>query len=200
MTPMTQNWLAAFFTISIYSLVLYKDNKLFRLSETVMVAVTAANGIVLTYHNYIKPTVAVDIIRDHKYWRLIPLLIGLLMYARFFRPVAWVSRIPMGFWLGVGAGYIFTKTPGVFLSQILATFLSLNTVNNIIFVAGVLAVTVYFYFTVPNNREPMKSVSQAGRLFLLVSFGAAFANTVMSRVSLLLGRLQFLLQDFLRLS
>ncbi|MDP2856465.1 MAG: hypothetical protein Q8P50_00620 [Bacillota bacterium] len=36
-----------------------------------------------------------------------------------------------------------------------------------------------------------------GKVFLLVSFGAAFANTVMARMSLLLGRMQFLLQTWL---
>ncbi len=194
-----QNWLAAFFTVCIYSLVLYKDNKLFRLSETVMVAITAANGIVLTYHNYIRPAFVVDIIRDHRYWRLIPLLVGMLMYCRFFKGLVWLSRIPMGFWLGVGAGYIFTKSPAIVFSQIQATFIAANTVNNVLFIIGVLAVVMYFYFTVPATNKPVKHFTELGRVFLLVSFGAAFANTIMSRVSLLLGRLQFMLQDFLKL-
>ena len=113
-----QIWMAAFFTICIYSMVLYKDNKLFRFSETVMVAITAANGIVLTFHNYIKPAVTVDIGTDKKIWLIIPILLGLLMYARFIKPVAWLARIPMGFFVGVGAGYVFTKRPALFLSLI----------------------------------------------------------------------------------
>ncbi len=195
-----QIWMAAFFTICIYSMVLYKDNKLFRFSETVMVAITAANGIVLTFHNYIRPAVTVDIGTDKKIWLIIPILLGLLMYARFIKPVAWLARIPMGFFVGVGAGYVFTKRPALFFSQIQATFLSLNTIDNILFVIGVVTVTTYFFFTVPLKSQFMKGTTAVGRVFLLVAFGAAFGNTVMTRISVLLGRLQFLLQDFLKIA
>ena len=198
MSLVLQTWLSAFFTLAIYTLVLYKDNKVFRFAETVMVGITAANGIVLTFHNYIKPAIAVDIVKNHKYTQLIPILLGLMMYARFIPRLQWISRIPMGFWIGVGAAYIFTRTPAVFLSQISATFMALNTVNNIIFVTGVVAVVVYFYFTVPVRNAPMKGLTTLGRAFLLVAFGATFGSTVMSRISVLLGRLQFILQDWLK--
>ncbi|NLA61525.1 MAG: hypothetical protein GX863_10630 [Firmicutes bacterium] len=200
MSATLQTWLSAFFTIAIYTLVLYKDYKLFQYAETVMIGITAANGIVLTYHNYIRPVVAVDIIQQGKYLQLIPILIGLLMYTRFVRSIAWVSRIPMGFWVGVGAAYILTRNPGVFISQITASFLALNKLNNVVFVVGVISVVVYFYFTVPIRSAPMKGMTTLGKAFLLVSFGATFASTVMSRISLLLGRLQFLLQDWLRIA
>lgn len=195
-----QLWLAAFFTICIYSMVLYKDNKLFRFAEIVMVSITAANGIVLTFHNYIKPAITVDIVQDKKVWLLIPIVLGLLMYARFFKPIEWVARFPMAFFLGVGAAYVLTKTPTLFFSQIQATFLSLNTINNILFVIGVITVVVYFYFTVPMEGTFGKAVSETGRVFLLIAFGASFGNTVMSRISVLLGRIQFLLRDFLKIA
>lgn len=180
-------------------MVLYKDNKLFRIAETVLVGITAANAIVLTFNNYIKPTVVSDIGQDGKFWYIIPLIAGALMYTRFFGSIGWLSRIPMGFWLGVGSAYILTRQPGLLMSQIQATFLSLNTINNILFVIGAVTVLVYFYFTVETSKGPIKSVSELGKIFLLVTFGAAFANTVMSRVSVLLGRLQFIIQDFLNL-
>ena len=195
-----QIWLAVFFTICIYSMVLYKDNKLFRLAETVMVSITAANEIVLTFHNYIKPAVTVDIVNNGKVWLLIPIILGLLMYTRFIRSIAWLARFPMAFFLGVGAAYVFTKTPALFFSQIQATFLSLNTINNILFVLGVVTVVTYFFFTVPIKGPFMKGVTDTGRIFLLVAFGASFGNTVMSRISVLLGRLQFLLRDFLKIA
>ncbi len=195
-----QIWLAAFFTVCIYSMVLYKENKLFRVAETVLVSITAANGIVLSFHNYIKPAIATDIVRDRKYLQLIPILIGLLMYTRFVKPIAWLARIPMSFWIGTGAGYIFTKTPALFFSQVQATFMPFNSVNNIIFIVGVVTVLSYFYFTVDLKNPVLNGSSKVGRMFILVAFGAAFANTVMSRISVLLGRLQFILQDWLNLA
>jgi len=199
MSATIQNWLAFLFTLAIFSLVLYKDNKIFRLAETVLVGITAANGIVLTYHNYIRPTLVTDIGKDGKYWYIIPLLMGLLVYTRFVGSISWLSRIPMGLWIGIGVGYIFTRTPGVFVSQIQATFLSLNTLNNILFVIGVVTVLAYFFFTVPVEKGPMKTITGLGKAFLLVGFGAAFANTVMTRISVLLGRMQFIIQDFLKI-
>jgi hypothetical protein len=38
-----------------------------------------------------------------------------------------------------------------------------------------------------------------GRWAIMIAFGAIFANLVMSRVSLFLGRMQFLLDDWLHL-
>jgi len=181
-------------------MVLYKDNKLFRFAEIVMVSITAANEIVLTFHNYIKPAVTVDIVRDKKVWLLIPIILGLFMYSRFFRSIEWLARFPMAFFLGVGAAYVLTKTPAIFFTQIQATFLSLNTINNILFVIGVITVVVYFFFTVPREGTFIKGASETGRIFLLIAFGASFGNTVMSRISVLLGRLQFLLRDFLKIA
>lgn len=199
MTPV-QTWIAALGTLAIFSLVLYKDNKVFRLTEGLLVGVTAAHGIVLTYHNYLKPTVTVDIVRDGKWVYALPLLLGLLIYTRFARPVAWLARFPMALWLGVGSGYIITRQPAMVITQAQASFMSLNTVNNVIFVVGVLTSISYFYFTVVSTNQIYGGVNRLGRVFLLVAFGASFANTVMARISLLLGRVQFLLQGWLKIA
>ena len=39
--------------------------------------------------------------------------------------------------------------------------------------------------------------SETGIVFLMVGFGASFGYTVMARMSLLIGRLQFFLRDWL---
>lgn len=199
MSATVSNWLGFFFTICIFSLVLYKDNKFFRLAEYTLVGITAANAIVLNYHNYIRPTILTDIGKDGKYWYIIAIIVGLLTYARFVPKVRWLSRIPMGLWLGIGTGYILSTTQGVFITQIQATFKSLNSVNNVLFVLGVVTVLSYFFFTVSTDNAPMKVATGVGKVFLLVAFGAAFANTVMTRISVLLGRMQFILRDLLGL-
>jgi len=199
MTPV-QIWLAALGTLAVFSLVLYKDNKIFRLTEGILVGVSAAHGIVLTYHNYIKPTVTVDIMRDSKYVYVLPLLLGLLIYARFFRQAAWLARFPMALWLGVGAGYVITRQPGLLITQTQASFLKLDSVNNVIFVVGIITSITYFLFTVVTQNAAYTGVTRLGKVFLLVAFGASFANTVMARISLLLGRVQFLLQEWLKIA
>jgi hypothetical protein len=195
-----QTWIAALGTIAVFSLVLYKDNKLFRLTEGLLIGVSAAHSIVLTYHNFVKPRVTVDIARDGNYALILAIVLGALIYVRFLPPVAWLSRIPVAFWLGVGSAYVIGRQPGVLITQIQASFLRLDSANNVVFVFGLLASTAYFVFTVQSGSAAYGVVTRAGKLFLLVAFGASFANTVMARMSTLLGRVQFLLQDWLKIT
>ena len=64
---------------------------------------------------------------------------------------------------------------------------------------GTVAVLFYFFFSLEHKRTG-KTVSKIGVLFLMVSFGASFGYTVMGRVSLLIGRVQFLLYDWLKIA
>ncbi len=57
---------------------------------------------------------------------------------------------------------------------------------------------VYFFFSL-EHRRAVGATARVGILFLMVTFGASFGYTVMSRMSLLIGRLDFLLGDWLGL-
>ena len=57
---------------------------------------------------------------------------------------------------------------------------------------------VYFFFTL-EKKGVQGAVSKVGRYVMMIAFGAAFGNTVMARVSLFLGRMQFLLGDWLKM-
>jgi len=67
-------------------------------------------------------------------------------------------------------------------------------VSALLLLLGVTSILAYFYFSA-EHRGLLGKVSQVGMLFLMVGFGASFGYTVMGRVSLLIGRFQFLLQD-----
>lgn len=70
--------------------------------------------------------------------------------------------------------------------------------NSLVVVLGVLTVLVYFFFSA-EHKGPLKAVSRTGVWFLMISFGAAFGYTVMGRVSILIGRVNFLLSEWLGL-
>jgi hypothetical protein len=55
---------------------------------------------------------------------------------------------------------------------------------------------VYFFYTRPERKLILKT-SQIGVYFLMVFFGATFGYTATSRLTLLIGRMEFLLGDFL---
>ena len=63
---------------------------------------------------------------------------------------------------------------------------------------GTFTVLFYFFFSV-EHKKVGGVISKIGIWFLMVSFGASFGYTVMGRLSLLIGRVQFLLHDWLQI-
>jgi len=192
-----QNWIIAFFTLSLLS-VAYKDNPVYRFSEHLYVGIFAGYNVMMTWFNYGKPTIYTRILKDGQWTYVIPIIIGLLIYTRYIKSIAWVSRYTLSFLLGIGAAYVLTKDfKALFLDQVTATFVNLGNLDNLILALGVIATIAYFFFTVERKGIP-GYVGQAGKWVMMVAFGSAFGNTVMARVSLFLGRLQFLLIDWLK--
>jgi hypothetical protein len=69
---------------------------------------------------------------------------------------------------------------------------------NVVAIAGIFSVLIYFFFS-KEHKGALGGVAKLGIWFLMVAFGASFGYTVMGRVSLLIGRMQFLLRDWLHL-
>jgi H+/gluconate symporter-like permease len=65
-------------------------------------------------------------------------------------------------------------------------------VNAIIILIGVICTLLYFFFS-KEHKGVLGGVSRVGIIYLMIGFGAAFGYTVMSRISLLIGRIDFLL-------
>ena len=72
------------------------------------------------------------------------------------------------------------------------------SVDRTIIMVGVLAVLFYFFFSI-EHKGAAGAISRIGIIFLMVAFGASFGYTVMARESLVIGRFQFLLGDWLGL-
>jgi hypothetical protein len=65
-----------------------------------------------------------------------------------------------------------------------------------VLVVGVVCTLVFFFFST-EHKGPVGGAAKLGIWYLMVSFGAAYGFTVMSRISLLIGRFQFLLGKWL---
>ena len=72
------------------------------------------------------------------------------------------------------------------------------SVSNIVLIIGVLSVLAYFFFS-KEHTGSYGRFCKLGIYFLMFSFGASFGYTVMARVSLLIGRVTFLLYDWLHI-
>jgi hypothetical protein len=73
---------------------------------------------------------------------------------------------------------------------------ALPVFGSVVILVGTVTVLFYFFFSV-EHKGPAHIPSRIGILFLMVAFGASFGYTVMGRVSLLIGRAQFLLNKWL---
>lgn len=189
----------AFFTLAIFSF-LYRDNPAFKFAEHVFAGLSAGYYTGLIFQSVIKQQVWIPVTQDGRLIVLIPAALGILMFARFFSKIGWLTRLPLAFAIGSTAGIMFIQQlHGLVLPQISRTFLPLNSVSNVLIVAGVLCTLIYFYFSKP-HKGALGWIASAGIGFIMVAFGAHFGYTVMARVSLLIGRIQFLLIDWLGLA
>ena len=208
LTPTLGNWLAALVTLMLFS-ILYKENPLYRIAEHLYVGASAAHGIITTWNNTIKPAIT-SMPTKGTWWEIIPMAVGLLIYFNMYRPYAWIARIPMGFWIGYNAALVLSARQVIpFLNQMTSAIKPLvamndgvfnltQSINNILFVSIVLGVLIYFFFTV-EHKGIFKYAANYGRLAIMIGFGASFGNTVMARISLLIGRLTFLFGNWLGL-
>jgi hypothetical protein len=141
------------------------------------------------------------------YW--IPLILGVMLLCRLLPKGHWVSRWPLALFIGVTAGLrMVAYLEADFLNQIRNTVLPLavwasdgsfdwgNSLRNITIVIGVFAGLVYFFFSFEHTGAFGKA-SRVGIWFLMITFGAAFAYTVMGRITLLAERMEFLFDDWL---
>ena len=135
---------------------------------------------------------------------LVPLVLGLFMLARLFPRIGWISRWSLAFVVGMAAGlrlYSFLQSNAVAqihdtIQPVAGTPNAAAAINNLVIATGVFTGLIYFYFSKAHTGA-FGALSRVGIFFLMVSFGAAFGFTVMGRISLLIGRVQFLLYQWL---
>ncbi len=215
-------WIAALLTLCIFSF-LYKDNPLYKFAEHLFVGVSAGYYIILNFWTVIVPNLwdplakgfagaGVNAARsgafaaelgDYRGWMLIPGILGLLMFARLFGRVSWVSRWSLAVIIGVYAGIKTTGfAQGDFVAQVQGSLQPLwagnlaSSLNAVVFTLGLVTSLLFFFYS-REHKGVLGTASRLGIFFLMASFGAGYGYTVMSRVSLLIGRFQFLLHDWL---
>ncbi len=147
---------------------------------------------------------------------IIPGIIGCLWYFQYSKKHFWISRIAMCVTLGAGAGLSFKKTFNELMPQITGSFKSIWPdeymlpgasfvqraglgFENLLFIVTMLSVLTYFFFAFERKSVSLNSSANLGRWFLMISLGAFFGNTFMTRLSALIERVHFLVAEWLRL-
>lgn len=189
-------WVAAFLTLAIYSF-LYKDNPIYRITEYLFIGVSVGYGLGYLYHNSLIPRVIQPILQGN-YIIIIPSIIGLLFFARFSRRWAWLVLYPISIEMGIGAGLGLPRMFQAYIFKQLQATMVTFSISNLIMVIGVICTLTYFFFSV-EHKGAVGKLARIGIWYVMIAFGAIFGYTVMARVSLLIGRMQFLLSDWLNL-
>ena len=155
-------------------------------------------------------------------WALIiPAILGILMLTRIFPKISWLSRWSIATSIGISMG--LSLPPAIqanITTQVLAaarlpiqyiqalfgvsgggdmpgfTDVTLWQVGVPILMVGTVCVLAYFFFSVPHTGIVGKAAS-LGIWVLMIGFGASFGYTVMARLSLFIGRVLFVLKDWL---
>ncbi len=199
---------AALLTLCIFSF-LYRDNPFYKFAEHLLVGVSVGYFLVISFDNIFLPKLYNPLVHDKNLITLIPLAGGALILARLVPRWSKWSQIALALVIGVGAGVALPATlQAQVLTQMKATMLSLIPPQNvspvlyllgqIVILIGVTSVLAYFFFS-REQRGALGWYSRVGIYFMMIFFGATFGYTVMSRLSLLIGRIQFLLGDWLHL-
>lgn len=189
-------WLAAFVTLGLYSF-LWKENPWYRLIEQVYVGISVAHLAVVGYFNIRE--MALRPLAGGSWTAAVPVALGLLLYTRWIPRLAFLSRISIAFTMGVTSGVVVTGTiKASFIDQVLATMQPVRSVNNAVFLLCTFCATAYFLF-LKKTTAVTRPFSEAGKWTLMVAFGSAFGYTVMSRISLFTGRLQFLFGQWIKI-
>ena len=205
-------WIAAILTLCIFSF-LYKDNPLYRFAEHLFVGVAGGYSICIVWYNSLKPNLidpltSRDTVLSDRLLLLVPAILSMLMLARLIPRIAWVSRSAMAFMVGISVGpsipstlqaRVLEQIGGIVKLGAPSDHTTLLTVfNSLCLSVGTICGLLYFYFS-KEHKGVFGAAARVGIWFLMVGFGAAFGYTVMARVSLLIGRVLFLMRDWLGL-
>lgn len=214
-------WVGALLTLCVFSF-LYKDNPLYKFAEHLFVGVSAGYYIVLNYWTVIHANMLTPLLAafsgareggpfavrmgDYGAWLAVPGLLGVLLFTRLFSRFDWISRWSLAVIIGVYAGLKTTGfAQGDLVAQVQASLQPLwiaghplASLDAILFTLGLITSLLFFFYS-REHKGVLGWSSRIGMMFLMVSFGAGYGYTVMSRVSLLIGRFQYLFEDWLRL-
>ena len=216
-------WIGAILTLCIWSF-LWKDNFLYKIAESIFIGSSAGYIFSKLFHESFMAVLWNPLTEGTTFWGVIssplskgnaflfiPFFLGLLMITRLFPGIGWMSRWPMAFIVGLGAGLnIYTFLQSSVIAQLHATMLPLivynggifdvsafvQTFNNWVVVFGTLCALMYFFFSI-EHKGIVSIGARFGIYVLMISFGASFGATVMARISLLIGRVRFLKEVWL---
>ena len=140
-------------------------------------------------------------VSDGQWYWIFAFLAGMMFYFVYSKKHVWISRIIFGAFMGFGAGLTIKGFATEYVPQIVASFKPVwgrgmdtwTILNHLVFLVVLMTAMSYFFFSIDHKHVSIRRVAGAGRWCLMFAFGAMFGATVGARMSLLIGRMQFLI-------
>lgn len=185
---------------------LYRDNPIYKMAEYLLIGVSIGYVLVINWSNTLMDRMVTPLFSHGELHLIIPLILGLMMFGRLNRNTRSLSRIPIAVLIGSGAGLAIpamlqARTLVQLSNTVTPLFMSngIPNISAIIILIGVITTVTYFYFS-REHQGVLGMSARVGTWFLMIFFGTTFGYTVMSRMSTFIGRIDFLLSDFLNLT
>jgi hypothetical protein len=214
---------AVFVTVCTFSF-LYKDNPFYKFAEHLVVGAAAGYFTIILWHNGLIPKLMYDRLDDGSPWLLyldssapwylVPAVLGMMIWTRFSKNYAWISRWPLAMYIGIGAGAaVPLEMKARVNEQLVAMMAPLNWdyffghggfnlldatsgLSQLIVFIGTLCALIYFFFSKAHTGV-FGGMAKFGIWILMIGFGASFGFTVMARISLFINRMQYIDQNWI---
>lgn len=188
------------------------DNPLFRIAIYTFVGVSAGYLAVVLIDHILIPKLIAPLGNSGGSWGIvaIPWLLSLLLLARLVPRLSFLGTLPLAFLVGVGSAVIISGALfGTLFGQIQAAGLSFSPpqresigwIGGLILLFGTITTLLYFQFTArrtpgkPVTRPPWVEVAaKIGQAFIAITLGAFFAGVIQTSLTVLITRLDFILQ------
>jgi hypothetical protein len=191
-------WTGWVLMLMIYSYPLYKENPVYRFAEHLYIAVMLAVNLVVNFGNVMR--ICVTPMMQGDYLMIIPLILGIMIYAMLIPEYRWVSRYPIALLVGAGFGLGIRGSIGPNIQDAIVSTITRPTdggamawINFLYIAVGLVCSVLYFLLTYEHSGA-LQAPTRIGRLFIMIGLGAYFGNTVLFRFTMLTGRAQFFLQ------
>jgi len=193
---------------------IFKDSPVYKMLNHIMLGVATAIFAAITWRDVLRPnwwiplTTGFEALHKTGKWDsnilwVLCVIPGAMWYTLYFKKLEWMSRIVFGLFIGMGAGLAFKNYLLLIIPQITQSFKPLvafqdghfslfGTIKNLLFLATLVTVLVYFFFTFRMEAPLFQRTRAYGRWMMMICFGTLFGYTVMTRMSYFLERLRYI--------
>lgn len=196
---------ALLLTLAVFS-GFFKPNPVYRFAESLLIGVSAGYFALIWYFSIVKPAFLSAF--DGNYLILIPILSGFLLFIPSNRETHYskLRFLPAAFIVVVTIAINIPIYFSAFLQEMMRSsiipLISFDesgniqadmTINAVLSIVCVVSVLFFLVARHKNNSRFVNTSGEIGRFFILVAIGSAFAYTLLSRLILFMGKIEFIM-------